>query len=145
MLDKLMEKIDGRPDNFGAMKDASTHAKIMGPCGDTVEVWLRIDGGKIRKASFMSDGCAHSVACCGTATKLTEGMSPAEAVELTQEAILSAVGPVPEDHRHCALLAANAIKKAVAIYEAQPVTRSLKQRLKQLLNHTSTSPEEKHV
>lgn len=143
MLDKLMEKIDARPENFGAMKDASTHAKITGPCGDTVEVWLRIDGGKIRKASFMSDGCAHSAACCGTAAKLTEGMSPKEAAEISQEKILAAVGPVPEDHRHCALLAANTIHKAVADYSANPAKRSLKQKLTQLLK--PHAPEKNHA
>ncbi len=143
MFDEMMEAIDARPDNFGPMRDASTHAKIKGPCGDTVEVWLRIDGGKIRKASFMSDGCAHSAMCCGTAVRMTEGMPPEEAEEISQEEILNAVGPVPEDHRHCALLAANTIKKALAGYHEKPAKQSLKQKLKQILN--PTPPEKNHV
>jgi len=143
MFDEMMEAIEARPDNFGPMRDASTHAKIKGPCGDTVEVWLRIDGGKIRKASFMSDGCAHSAMCCGTAVRMTEGMPPEEAEEISQEEILNAVGPVPEDHRHCALLAANTIKKALAGYHEKPAKQSLKQKLKQILN--PTPPEKNHV
>ena len=143
MFDEMMEAIEARPDNFGPMRDASTHAKIKGPCGDTVEVWLRIDGGKIRKASFMSDGCAHSAMCCGTAVRMTEGMPPEEAEEISQEEILNAVGPVPEDHRHCALLAANTIKKALAGYHEKPAKQSLKQKLKQIFN--PTPPEKNHV
>ena len=141
MFDEQMEKIDARPKNFGLMRDASTHAKITGPCGDTVEIWLRIDGGKIRKATFMSDGCGHSSACCSAAAKLTEGMTPVEAAKLTQEAVLSAVGPVPADHRHCALLATLVIKKAIAAYKAPAAKNSLKQKLKHLLNYT---PREKN-
>jgi nitrogen fixation NifU-like protein len=143
MFDDLMAAIDARPKNFGPMRDASTHAKITGPCGDTVEVWLRIDGGKIRKASFMSTGCGHSVRCCSIAAKRTEGMLPQEAEELTQQTVLSAVGPVPEDHRHCALLAANVIKKAMAAYKTQPTKQSLKQKLKRLFK--PRAPEKNHV
>jgi len=143
MLDELMEKIDARPENFGAMKDASAHAKIKGPCGDTVEVWLRIDGGKIRKASFMSDGCAHSAMCCGTAVRITEGMPPEAAEEISQEEILKAVGPVPEDHQHCALLAANTIKKAITDYYEKPAKQSLKHKFKQIFKFNP--PEKNHV
>ena len=132
MFNEQMEQFEARPKNFGPMKDASGHGKITGPCGDTVEVWLRIDGGKIRKASFMTDGCAHSAMCCGTAVRMTEGMPPEEAEDISQEEILKAVGPVPEDHQHCALLAANTIKKALAHYYDPPVKPSLKQKLKQL-------------
>ena len=137
MFDDMMKAIDARPENFGPMKDASTHAKITGPCGDTVEVWLRIDGGRIRKATFMSDGCGYSAACCSTAARMTEGMRPDEATEISQEGILAAVGPVPEDHRHCALLAATTIRKAVADYAEKPAGQSLKQRLRQLFNPAS--------
>ena len=143
MFDELMAKIAARPENFGAMKDASTHAKIKGPCGDTVEVWLRVDGGKIRKASYMSDGCGHSSACCSTAAKLSEGMTLAEATELSQEAVLSATGPVPEDHRHCALLAASAIQSAALDYRNPPPKPSFTEKLRTLFKpHT---PEKSHV
>ena len=72
MFDEQMTKIDERPDNFGVMKDASSHAKYKGPCGDTAEVWLRIDGGKIRKATYMSDGCGYSNACCSAAATVVQ-------------------------------------------------------------------------
>ncbi len=141
MFDELMAKIDARPDNFGTMKDASAHAKIKGPCGDTVEVWLRIDGGKIRKASFMSDGCAYSSACCSAAAKLTEGMTPSEADQLGPDTVLSAVGSVPSDHQHCALLATNVIKKALADSSVKPAKKSFQQKLKQMF---SPNPSEKN-
>jgi len=143
MLNNLMVSIESRPKNFGLMKNASTCEKITGPCGDTVEVWLRIDGGKIRKATFMTDGCGYSVACCSAAAKLSEGLSPAQAAELTQEAILSAVGPIPEDHQHCALLAATAIQSAALDYRKPPPKPSFIEKLKLLFKPHIT--EKKHA
>jgi len=130
MFNDMMAAIEARPKNFGPMKDANGRAKIKGPCGDTVEVWLRIDGGRIRKATFMSDGCGYSQYCCSVAVKLTEGMRTEESAELTQAQVLEATGPLPEDHQHCALLAANTIKAAVADYLAPAPKPSFWQRLK---------------
>ena len=134
MLDDLIAAVEAMPKNMGSMRDASTRAKITGPCGDTVEIWLRIDGGKVQKASFMSNGCGYSVACGSAAAKLSEGLTPAEAAELTPEAVLSLVGPVPEDHQHCALLAASTVQSAALDYRKPPPKVSLKQKLKTVFN-----------
>lgn len=130
MFDAMMAAIDARPKNLGPMRGASAHAKIKGPCGDTVEVWLDIGSNTIQRATFMSDGCAYSVHCCSVAAKLSEGMQLEAAAKLTQEQVLAATGPVPENHRHCALLAANTIKKAIAAYHETPCKGSILQRLK---------------
>jgi len=140
MFDDLVAAIEARPKNFGRMRDASTHAKITGSCGDTVEVWLRIDGGKIRKASYISNGCGYSNACSSAAAKRSEGMTPAEAAELTEEAVLSAVGPIPEDHQHCALLAASVVQSAALDYRKPAPKRSLKQKLKRLFKPQNNAP-----
>lgn len=132
MFDPMMAHIEARPKNLGAMRDASTCAKITGPCGDTVEVWLRIDSGKIRKGSFISDGCGYSQLCCSTAVKLIEGMRPDEAAEITRAQVLEATGPIPEDHRHCALLAANTIRQAIENYHSKPDRIPVGKRIKRL-------------
>lgn len=134
MFDDIMAAIEARPKNFGPMRDANGHAKITGPCGDTVEVWLRIDGGKIRNGTFMSTGCAYSQYCCSTAVKLSEGMRPEEAAELTPAQVLEATGPVPEDHRHCALLAANTIKESIENHYAAPSKITFGQRVRKLFS-----------
>jgi len=120
MLDDLTAHIEARPKNFGSMRDASAHGKTTGPCGDTVEMWLRIDGGRIRKASFMSDGCGYSVHCSSIAAKLAEGLRPE-------------TGSIPDDHRHCALLAANTIREAIDNFRTEPAKPPLLQRLKSWL------------
>ena len=125
-----MDAIESRPKNFGPMRDASAHATVKGPCGDTVEVWLRIDGGKIRRGSYMSDGCGYSNHCCSVAVKLAEGMRPEEAVVMPPELVLDAIGDIPPDHRHCALLAVNTIRAAIESYYARPEKITFGQRLR---------------
>ncbi len=130
MFDEMMGVIDARPDNFGPMRDANAHAKYKGPCGDTAEMWLRIDGGRIRKASFMTDGCAPSVACCSAAARLVEGMAAERAKQLSQQDVLDVAGAIPPDHHHCALLAASTIQSAVLDWAVQPEKPGWKDRIK---------------
>lgn len=130
MFDDLMRQIEARARHFGPMRDANAYAKIDGACGDMAEIWLRIDGGRIRKASFMSDGCGWSKHCLDSAAGLAEGQRPEEAVHMTQAQVLAATGPVPEDHLHCALLAADTVRLAVDNYFNPSRKQTLSQKLK---------------
>jgi len=60
-----LEPIGARivPANFGPMRACTTHARIEGSCGDTMEFWLTLEGAVVTRASFTTDGCQTSVAC----------------------------------------------------------------------------------
>lgn len=131
----LLAAAEGRPLNFGSMLHASAHAQLTGPCGDNLQIWLKIDEDRIRKASFVSDGCQDSVICCSIAAHMAEGMRQEEAAALSPDSILTQAPPIRNDHRHCALLAANTIKKAIVAYDAKPAKVPLKQKLKQHVPH----------
>lgn len=105
------------PHNMGALDKFNGHAKITGPCGDTMEFWLLADEGKIQKVSFVTDGCAPSLASGSIATCLAEGKNLTEAKAISQQDILKALGGLPKDSKHCALLAANTLKAACENYE----------------------------
>jgi nitrogen fixation NifU-like protein len=134
MYDEFLAAIEERAKRFGPMRDANGHGKVHGTCGDTVDVWLRIDGGKIRKGSFMTDGCGFSRRCCLEAVLLAEGMTPDQAKAMTQEQVMEATGPLPEDHQHCAQLAADTVHLAVEHYLNPPEKVSLSQQLKKLIH-----------
>ena len=104
------------PRNPGPMGGADGHARITGPCGDTMEVWLKTEGGCISRASFITNGCGPTLVCGSMATELAAGKSPKEAAKLGQEDILDALGGLPEESLHCALLAANTLRAAVSDY-----------------------------
>jgi nitrogen fixation NifU-like protein len=122
--------MEGRPLNFGPILRPSAYAQRTGPCGDTVKIWLKIKNNTIHKASFVSDGCEDSWICCSTAAYMIEGMQLEEVASLTQEKILDKTPPIRNDHRHCALLAADTIKQAIATYDPKPVRVPLSRRIK---------------
>jgi len=101
------------PRNPGAMQDPDGHARITGPCGDTMELWLAFDGETITGASFLTDGCITSIASASMAVELVTDKTIAEALTITQRTILQALGGLPQDSEHCALLAAETLRAAV--------------------------------
>jgi Mrp family chromosome partitioning ATPase len=105
------------PHNMGALDKFNGHAKITGPCGDTMAFWIDVQNGKIEKLSFITDGCDPSLACGSITTCLAEGKTVEKAKAITQKSILDALGGLPEDHEHCALLAANSLKAACENFE----------------------------
>lgn len=104
------------PRNLGDMKNADAFGKITGPCGDTMEVWPKVSGGVVITASFATDGCAATISTGSMVTELVKGKTISEVLRVSQQDILGALGGLPEGHRHCALLAADTLKKAAKDY-----------------------------
>ena len=106
------------PRNVGDMGEADGFAKVTGPCGDTMEIWLRVNNGTIAEASFMTNGCGTSIASGSMVTEMVKGRSVSELRKISQQDVLNALGGLPEESQHCALLAANTLKAAVRDYLA---------------------------
>jgi nitrogen fixation NifU-like protein len=106
------------PRNLGELEDADGFAQVTGPCGDTMHMWLKVKDGTISNASFMTDGCGTTVASGSMITELAKGKSVAEAQKIGQKYVLNALGGLPEESEHCALLAANTLKAAIRDYLA---------------------------
>ncbi len=104
------------PKNLGELDEADGFASITGPCGDTISVWLKISGDTILNAGFTTDGCTTSIASASMATIQAIGASLADAQKVSRQTILDALGDLPEESRHCALLAANTLHAAVKDY-----------------------------
>ena len=106
------------PRNLGNMSDADGFGKVTGSCGDTMEIWLKVNSGTIADASFMTDGCGTSIASGSMVTELAKGRSVSEARRISQQDVLSALGGLPKESEHCALLAADTLKEAIRDYMA---------------------------
>jgi nitrogen fixation NifU-like protein len=100
---KDKRKIDS-PDGF---------ARITGPCGDTMEIFLKMDNGIIIDAAFQTDGCSPSIASGGMVTQMAKGKSIAKIKTLTPQDILDTLGGLPEESKHCATLAVDTLKEAL--------------------------------
>lgn len=113
------EKVIGRwlnPRNLGKIRKPDGFAKIKGPCGDTMQIFFKVEDHKISKIKFMTDGCASSIAAGSMAAELAQGKKLEEAAEISQQMILDALDGLPEESVHCALLASNTLKEAVKNY-----------------------------
>ena len=104
------------PRNMGRITAADGVTSYTGPCGDTMQIWLKINNNIIVNASFLTDGCLGTLACGSVATELIKGKNVSRALHISQEQILDSLDGLPESNRHCALLAANAVKAAFADY-----------------------------
>ncbi len=51
------------PKNLGRLAKSDVQATVRGWCGDTMEIYLWLNGARIEEASFMTDGCGPTVAC----------------------------------------------------------------------------------
>ena len=111
------------PQNMGPLEQPDGYASIRGPCGDTMAIFLEIKGETITKATFMTDGCGPTLAAGCMATQLATGKSLHDAGEITQNVILKALGGLPDESKHCALLAANTLAKAIAEYLSANISR----------------------
>jgi NifU-like protein involved in Fe-S cluster formation len=100
----------------GPLTDADAHAKVTGACGDTMEIFLKFEGGRVRDAAYLTDGCGASTVCGSFAAELAIGRTPDELTEITGDAVLEKLGTMPEDERHCAFLAAATVQEALGQY-----------------------------
>ncbi len=101
------------PRNMG---DADGFAKVTGSCGDTMEIWLRVEGNTVVAAGFSTDGCGATLASGSMLTELVKGKSVPQALGISRQYVLDALGGLPEGNRHCALLAVNTLKEAIKDY-----------------------------
>jgi len=106
------------PRNPGEIPAPDGFGRVTGPCGDTMEIYLKVKDGKVINASFWTDGCGPSIASGSMITEMAKRMNISEAQRISQHDVLTALGGLPEESEHCALLAANTLKKAIKDYLA---------------------------
>ncbi|MFH1485588.1 MAG: iron-sulfur cluster assembly scaffold protein [Chloroflexota bacterium] len=104
------------PRNAGSISDADAYASVLGACGDNMEMWLKVRNGRVVNATFWTDGCGSTIACGSVATELARGKTIGEALSVSAEVIVKALGGLPKESIHCAGLVASTLKKALIEY-----------------------------
>ena len=104
------------PKQMGSLEDPDGWGHIVGSCGDAMEIFLKFENGRVKDATFRTNGCGASVACGSFAAEMAVGKSPDELLEVTKEAILKTVGGLPEQEEHCAQLASETLQEALHSY-----------------------------
>ncbi len=121
--EKVMEHFQ-HPRNVGVMENPDGVGTVGNPvCGDVMRLFIKVgqkDGKEIIKdVKFQTLGCGAAIATSSIATEMIKGKPLSEAMKLTNQAITEALGGLPPVKRHCSVLAAEAVKKAIDDYESK--------------------------
>ncbi len=100
----------------GVMEHCDVHAHTVGDCGDSMDIFLELEGERVKSASYVTDGCGSSNVCGSFAAELSIGKQVEELADITGELILSKLGEMPKDEEHCAYLAAGTVQEALRLY-----------------------------
>ncbi|UAL07300.1 MAG: Fe-S cluster assembly scaffold protein NifU [Candidatus Methanogranum gryphiswaldense] len=106
------------PRNVGEIANASGVGTVgNAKCGDIMRIFLDIDENQIiRDCKFKTFGCGAAVATSSMATEMIKGKTVQEALELTNVAVMQALGGLPQIKIHCSLLAEEAVHAALWDY-----------------------------
>ena len=104
--------------NVGKIEDPDAHAVYTGPCGDTMEIFLKIepDYKVIKAAKFQAVGCAGALACGSALTKMIKGKTIEQAEKIDEEDVMNWLGGIPAQKIYCACLAKRTLRNAITEY-----------------------------
>src|SRR5437764_1636215 len=119
--DKVLEHYE-RPKNVGSLdkSDPNVGTGIVGApeCGDVMKLQIKVnpDTRIIEDAKFKTFGCGSAIASSSLATEWVKGKTLDEAMEIKNTEIVEELA-LPPVKIHCAVLAEDAIKAAIADYK----------------------------
>ena len=108
-----------RVENIGRIRNPDSFVSITGICGDTLEIYLVVEDGKISDIKFMTDGCGATITCASYVTRTAKGKSLEEALRIKPEDVDDYFEGLPEGHKHCAKLAAIILTAAIEKYQSK--------------------------
>lgn len=117
--EKVMEHF-ANPHNMGELEGANAVGEVgNAQCGDIMRMYLKIEGGVIRDASFKTFGCCAAIASSSVATDMVKGKSIDEALNIKNSDVVNELDGLPPIKIHCSVLAEEAIRKAIENYKQE--------------------------
>ena len=101
------------PRNVGEVENADGVGEVgNAKCSDIMKMSIKV----IRDVKFKTFGCGAAIATSSIATEMIRGKSIADALKLTNKAVVEALEGLPPAKIHCSVLAEQAIKAAISDY-----------------------------
>jgi NifU-like protein involved in Fe-S cluster formation len=108
------------PRNAGMMRDPDGVGEgEYKDCMDLARFYLRVGEGRVLEARFQTYGCGPTIAASSAATELATGQRLEELARLSEASIEAAVGGLPEERRHAAVVVALAMRAAARDAQAR--------------------------
>jgi nitrogen fixation NifU-like protein len=103
------------PRNVGVVEDPDGRGQDANPsCGDFTRITVRVAEGKVAEAKFKTFGCSAAIASASMVTTLALGKPLELASRISARDVLAALGGLPPNKEGCALMAAGALRSALA-------------------------------
>ncbi len=107
--------------NFDIMENPTVSYAYTGPCGDTMEIFLKInpDDGKIKDAKFQAIGCAGAYVSGSALTEMIKGKTLEEAEKIGREDVVENLNGIPKAKVECACLAVRTLERTIGKYKEE--------------------------
>ena len=105
---------------FGRMNAPTGSAFIRGLRGDEMEFYLYIEDKIISDVKYYTEGCETARLCAQAVARRVKGMSIPDALAISPREIIDSEKSLPEDGRHCAILAVSTLYRAIADFLLMP-------------------------
>jgi nitrogen fixation NifU-like protein len=93
------------PDGVGTVGNSS--------CGDIMQMFIKVNGGKITEAKFKTFGCGAAIATSSILTERIKGATLEEALKISEETSQEVLSQLPKEKIPCFTLATDALKLAI--------------------------------
>ncbi len=115
----LMEHFQN-PRNVGEITDADGVGTVGNAhCGDIMQLFIKVKGGKIADASFKSFGCGAAIATSSILTERIKGATIEQALKISEEIAKEILALLPKEKIPCFTLATDALKLAIEEYRCK--------------------------
>ena len=101
------------PDGMGTVGNAS--------CGDIMQMFIKVSGGRIVEAKFKTFGCGAAIATSSILTERVKGATLEEALKISEETSKEVLSQLPEEKTPCFTLATDALKLAIEEYRCKRI------------------------
>ena len=105
------------PRNVGDLKNPDGQVILGDPsCGDQTTLSIKIEDNRIVDIKFKSNGCTGAIATNSMVTELAKGITVEEALKLTDDDVVIALGGMPEEKKLCSLMGVAGLQGALQDY-----------------------------
>lgn len=96
------------PDGYGYLEDAANT--------NVIEIFLKVQGGRIREIKFRTLGCPAAIAASVMVTMMAREKTLKEAEKISSADVTAQLGGLPDTKKHCSVLAVNGLRAAINNY-----------------------------
>ena len=103
------------PRNVGELPPPAVTVEVSNPaCGDILRLSVRFEAGRAAEVRYKVRGCTASIAAGSALTEWIAGKTAAEVAAFRPAMVDEAVGGLPAESKHAAVLCADAVKRLLA-------------------------------